>query len=149
MVKWLIRLKLYLENHLKFFSEAESLEPLSKIVLIAETNYLFSFRKDRITRLYGYEISWEKKIAWLEVCNKLYLIFSWVWTWISWVELWTEHHALSQERLKGLGFHVRFSGVMDSASDFESEGCGFESHLDRIFYWAYSPRNSIFTQFKW
>ena len=57
MVKWLIRLKLYLENHLKFFSEAESLEPLSKIVLIAETNYLFSFRKDRITRLYGYEIS--------------------------------------------------------------------------------------------
>ena len=33
----------------------------------------------------------------------------------------------------GKGFHVRLSGVMDSASDFGSEGCGFKSHLGRTF----------------
>ena len=30
-------------------------------------------------------------------------------------------------------FTRRLSGVMDSASDFGSEGCGFESHLGRCF----------------
>ena len=28
---------------------------------------------------------------------------------------------------------TRLSGAMDSASDFGSEGCGFESHLGRFF----------------
>ena len=34
---------------------------------------------------------------------------------------------------KGVGSQRRPSGVMDSASDFGSEGCGFKSHLGRSF----------------
>ena len=37
------------------------------------------------------------------------------------------------ERKPGKGCQHRLSGAMDSASDFGSEGCGFESHLGRSF----------------
>ena len=53
-----------------------------------------------------------------------------IWRLFYWRRLVNTHTQGSQSEV---GYHNRPSGVMESASDFESEGCGFKSHLGRSF----------------